>query len=273
MIVQTAPQGAPHFVITMAQHTELAAKFATHFGNAGFESVKPREIMLYIVGHHDAGWRELDAAALRDPATGLPYHLVQTPFERIVETSSASPDFNSRHHPYGGLLSSMHSWGLYNGRYGMSNKVLLDGLAAQNRAVAQHMLDAELSRQEALKARLRRAPESAAWVDDEHLFQNYKQLQFFDTLALYFNCTHEDGRIATSFQHVPLDAQRDVEIGITPAGDGVYSLAPYPFDQDDLTLSFRGRYMAPVAAGRDVRAQFEAAPEEAQTIRLRSAGS
>ncbi len=270
MIVQTAPHGAPHFVITMAQHTELAASFATHFGNAGFAAVEPRELMLYVVGHHDAGWRELDAAALRDPATGLPYNLVQTPFERIVETSSASPDFNGLHHAYGGLLSSMHSWGLYNGRYGMSNKVLLDGLAAENRAIAKHMLDTELNRQEGLKASLRRDPESAAWVEDAHLFQNYKQLQFFDTLALYFNCTHEDARVATSFQHVPVDAERDVEVGIAPAGGGVYTLTPYPFDRDDLTLTFRGRYLAPVAAGRDVRAQLDATPESTQTIRLRA---
>jgi len=270
MIVQSAPHGGPHFVITMAQHTELAASFAAHFGNAEFAAVEPREIMLYVIGHHDAGWRELDAAALRDPATGLPYNLVQTPFERIVATSSASPDFNGRHHPYGGLLSSMHSWGLYNGRYGMSNKVLLDGLAAENRALAQRMLDVELSRQEALKASLRQDPATAAWVEEAHLFQNYKQLQFFDTLALYFNCTHEDERAATSFPHVPIDARRDVEVSLTPEGGGTYTFTPYPFDSDDLELRFRGRYLAPVAEGRDVRAQLDAAPECTQTIRLRA---
>jgi hypothetical protein len=271
MIVQTAPHGGPHFVMTMAQHTELAALFAAHFGNAEFATIEPHEIMLHVIGHHDAGWRELDAKALRDPATGLPYNLVETPFERIVETSSASPNFNSKHHPYCELISSMHSWGLYNGRYGMSDKVLLDGLAAENRAVADRMLDVEKSRQEALEETLRSDPETAAWVEEKHLFQNYKQLQFFDTLALYFNCTHEGERAAAGFSHVPVDAQRDVDVSIEPRGGGWYELSPYPFDRDDLQLTFRGRYLEPLGEGEDFRVQLEAVPEQTQTIRLSAA--
>ena len=85
MIVQSAAEGIKHFVITMSEHTALAVQFAEHFGNDRFEAVEPRELMLYVVRHHDEGWRDLDAAALRDPTTGLPYNLVQTPFERIVE--------------------------------------------------------------------------------------------------------------------------------------------------------------------------------------------
>jgi len=168
-------------------------------------------------------------------------------------------------------MSSMHSWGLYNGRYGMSDKVLLNDLAADNRSLAEPMLDGERARQQRLRAQLAADPATAPWVEESHLFQNYKQLQFFDTLALYFNCTHADARVATSFPHVPVDAQSDVEVAIAPAGDGVYALTPYPFDRDELTLTFRGRYLAPVAAGRDVRAQLGAAPESTQTIRLRAA--
>ena len=52
-------------------------------------------------------------------------------------TSRLSPDFNERHHPYCGLLSSMHSWGLYNGRYGLSKLVLLDNIPPDDRPVAK----------------------------------------------------------------------------------------------------------------------------------------
>ena len=139
MIVQMAEEQSPHFVMTMDQHTALSAQFAEHFGNEQFEAVEPREQMLHVIANHDAGWKDLDKMALRDPATGLPYNLVQTPFEHIVATSKASPDFNGATHPYCELLSSMHSWGLYNGRYGMSDKVLLDSLADDNRAAADLM--------------------------------------------------------------------------------------------------------------------------------------
>lgn len=245
MIVQTAPDGDAQFVITMNQHTALAGKFARAFGNDDFEAVAPLDVVLYIVDHHDAGWTDLDKAAAIDPATGLPYHLVDTPFEKIIKTSAASPAFNSRHHAYCGLLSSMHSWGLYNGRYGLSDKVLLDMMADDNRAVAGDMLDGELARQDRLKAELADDPETSDWISEDHLFQNYKQLQYFDTMALYFNCRHEGAREETVFENVPCSSGRDSNIDMRPLGDGVYALSPYPFAADGAEFAFEGRYMTP----------------------------
>ncbi|MGB1885449.1 MAG: DUF3891 family protein [Gammaproteobacteria bacterium] len=257
MIVQSAAEGQPHLVITMDQHTALAASFAKHFGNQRFERVEPFDLMLYIIGHHDAGWKDLDQQALRDPSTGLPYNLVQTPFEHIVATSSASPDFNSLHHPYCGLISSMHSWGLYNGRYGMSDKVLLDSLADENRTIADNMLNAEMTRQDQLKSELAEDPETKSWIEHAHLFQNYKQLQFFDTLALYFNCTHMRDREAATFSHVPISADEDVDVRVEPLDGDRYLLDPFPFDTDELALKFSGRYLSPIGAGTSVASSLD----------------
>ena len=55
MIVQTAPEGAPRFIITMAEHTSFAGQLARVFGNDRFEPVEPREEMLYLIDHHDHG--------------------------------------------------------------------------------------------------------------------------------------------------------------------------------------------------------------------------
>ena len=33
MMTQTAPEGEPHFVITMAEHTEMCGQLARAFGN------------------------------------------------------------------------------------------------------------------------------------------------------------------------------------------------------------------------------------------------
>jgi hypothetical protein len=162
----------------------------------------------------------------------------------------------------------MHSWGLYNGRYGMSDKVLLDALAGANRELAAHMLAGEEARQGRLTAALRADPETAAWVEERHLFQNYKQLQFFDTLALYFHCTHASERTATRFLHVPADAQRDVALSLTPQGGGRYALSPYPFAVDQLELTFSGRYLTPVAEGEHLRLEMAAAPEAVQRVLL-----
>ena len=268
MIVQSAAEGGEHFVITMDQHTALSAQFAVRFGNDQFEQVEPHALMLHVIEHHDAGWRDLDALALRDPATGLPYNLVETPAERIVETSVASPDFNGQRHPYCELISSMHSWGLYNGRYGMSNKVLLDTLADENRDLADAMLDGQISRQQKLKEQLGSDAETAAWIEEAHLFQNYKQLQFFDTFALYFNCVHESARGQATYSHIPMSATNDTEVNIMPVGAGVYAVDPFPFDGDSIEVSFNGRYVAPVSEGDDLKSVLGEAPLATQTARL-----
>ena len=269
MIVQNAATGTrEHFVITMDEHTAFAGQLALAFGNARFEPVAPKTLMLHVIHYHDAGWRALDAQALRDPSTGLPYNLVKTPFAHIVETSVASPDFNSERHAFCGLLSSMHSWGLYNGRYGMSSKVLLNDLAAENRQVADGMLAGEVARQERLRAQLAANPETAAWIEEAHLFQNYKQLQFFDTLALYFNCVPEGERAPSVFTHVPLNERTDVEVQVTPIGSASYAFDPFPFNEDGIEVTFTGRYLAPIASGHDVREALSRLPSRSQTVRL-----
>ncbi len=266
MIVQSAPPEEPRFVITMAQHTSFAGRLARAFGNDEFEPVEPRDAVLYIVDHHDAGWAGLDAEGRIDPGTGLPYNLVQTPFSEIVKTSAASPEFNSRHHAYCGLLSSMHSWGLYNGRYGMSDHVLLDSLAAGNRSTAEGMLNGELERQARLKHALAENPDTAAWVDEAQVMQNYKQLQFFDTMALYFNCNGAADRELRTFTHVPKSRDEDVTIALTPRDATTYALDPYPFADDRLEVSFAGRYMAPRRDAANV--DLGGIDEEWQTVAL-----
>src|SRR5262245_45973752 len=176
MMIQTAPPGGPRLAVMMHEHTALSGQFARAFGNDRFEQVAPNDLMFHVVSHHDAGWAEFDRDPVTDPKTGLPYNLVETPAEHITVTSRRSPDFNERQHPYCGLMSSMHSWGLYNGRYGLSSMVLIEIIPPQDRALAKRMLDGELERQARLKAAIAQEPQVAAWLDEKHLFQNYKQL-------------------------------------------------------------------------------------------------
>ena len=264
MIVQTAPEGAPRFVIRMAEHTALSDRFADAFGNEKFEPVADSETR-FIIANHDAGWATLDAEFRIDPATGYPYNLIETPFELVMGTSRGSPDFNEAHHPFSGLLSSMHSWGLYNGRYGLSDIVLLDKVGQQNAPVAEKMLAHEQERQARLKETLRADPDRPHKVDDDHLMQSYKQLQLFDTLALYFNRIHEGAREEAVFQHVPMAAAEDADVTVTPMDGGTYRVTPWPFAGDELTVTFEGRYMPPDPDGA---IDGSSLPVETQTVTL-----
>ena len=243
MIIQTAPAGEPRLAIMMHEHTALAHQFARAFGNDRFEPPEPADLMCHVVLHHDAGWFEFDRDPATDPATALPYNLVDTPAQYITLTSRRSPDYNQRHHPFCGLISSMHSWGLYNGRYGLSQMVLIDRIPAPDRPLVQRMLDNELERQARLKGELADDPGTAGWIAEAKLFQSYKQLQFCDTLALYFNRVHPSERGEVKFGHVPLNAREDTTITIRPRATGVYELAPYPFAADSAEFAFAGRHI------------------------------
>jgi hypothetical protein len=164
----------------------------------------------------------------------------------------------------------MHSWGLYNGRYGLSDKVLIDTIPAADRHLADRMLEAELRRQDRLRAQLAEHPEAKDWIERGHLFQNYKQLQFFDTFALYFNRTHEGARGEAAFAHVPMNAKEDATIVIRPAGAASYVVSPYPFGEAPARFSFSGRYIEPARPDKPMNwgATLARTPREEQRFTL-----
>lgn len=245
MIIQTAPPDTPRLAIMMYEHNALCLQLACAFGNGRFEPLSPVDEMVYVISHHDAGWLEFDRDPKVDAATGLPYNLAETPAQYISATSKLSPDFNERQHLYCGLLSSMHSWGLYNGRYGLTNVLVLDQIVSQDRPLVTRMLDGELGRQERLKAELAKDSGVAAWLDERKVFQNYKALQFIDMLALYFNRIHPAQRSEQTFNKVPVSMDQDVDVTIRPAGPNTYALSPFPLASKGSEFAFCGRRITP----------------------------
>ena len=136
------------------------------------------------------------------------------------------------------------------------------------------MLDSELARQERLKAKLGANPETAGWVEEQCLFRNYKLLQFFDTLALYFNMRHAGEHAEEVFVHVPKSDTVDVDVTLRPTGNGRYTLAPFPFAGDRLETRSEGRYFAALAKGKgpdDLAAALYGQPVEEQVFVLEAA--
>lgn len=278
MMTQTAPDGEPHFVMTMLEHMDLCGQMARAYGNDRFEPITPYEEVLYAVANHDRGWDEYDKQPMVDPGSGLPLIMAKTPPDDAVKTNSGSPDFNEAHNAYCGLLSSMHTWGLYNKRYGFSSFALRMRpgttsvpVAPGNRAMIDAMLDAEISRQNRLKAELAANPATSKLVADKQLFQNYKQLQFFDTLALYFQLYHAVERGNETYIHVPVTAEEDATVEVKQLDERRYSLGPFPFKSDRVTLVCKGRYTKPLPQGCDrVKAGeiLRSLPADSQTYEL-----
>ena len=277
MMIQTAPPGEPRFLCSMRDHNALCGQFVRAFGNDAFERCEPHDEMVHVVSHHDYGWDEFDASPVLDKGSGLPCGIGSAPVPGGTDTGRRSAEVNEARHLYCGLLASMHSWGLYHGRYGYSGFRVRPGgstsipVGPGDRAGVDRMLEGEIARQERIRDALAADPETAPWVEEAHIVQNYKQLQFFDTLALYFNLRHETDRGVETYSCVPRDAETDAEVTVTPRGGGVYVLDPFPFAGDRLEAVCGGRYLAPYAgdgAPEDLAAALAGLPSDTQTYTL-----
>jgi hypothetical protein len=268
MIIQSSRSGQARFIIRQVDHARLAGQFAQAFGNETFAALEPKALMEFVSSHHDAGWAELDAAPARDPHSGLPYQFFETPRPLLVPVHARSPEFNERHHPFCGLLASMHTWGLYHGRYGLSERATIDSISAADKPAVLAMLQGELARQARLQAALAADPATKDWTDDSVLFNCYQQLQFFDTLSLYFCMGDPAAPRQAVFRRVPLAVGADVTITVRPQRTGLYGLSPYPFAKDFLEVSVKGRHAMPAPPGADLAQALAGTPEEAQKFTL-----
>jgi hypothetical protein len=269
VIVQTAAApGDPQFVIRQLDHTSFAGRLAERFGNDTFERFEPWDVYVDLVHHHDQGWDELDQRFLQDPKTGLPYHLVATPLPELVATGARSPDFNQARHPFAGVLSSMHTYGLYNGRYGLSDVLFVNMIPEELRPRVDAMLAGELARQDRLRSALRSDPATAGLADDGLLLRAYKLLQLFDTLALWCQCEHPSRRAEQSFPNVPMRADADETIVVTPLDESTARATPFPFDEEGVVFATEGRWIAAQPEGTDMAAAFASAPPASQAIRF-----
>ena len=128
------------------------------------------------------------------------------------------------------------------------------------------MLEAEESRQHRLKQQL--ASGDSGLGDDGLIFNAYKQLQFFDTLSLYFHMTPQGERGTAEFHNVPRAVGDDVIVSVVERGGAVYEVDPYPFAADGLELVTEGRYLAPQPPGADLGEELAATPVDTQTVLL-----
>jgi Protein of unknown function (DUF3891) len=276
MMCQTAPEGEAHFISTMDDHMNLCGQMVRAFGNDRFQRPAPYDEIVYVVENHDRGWKHYDLHPGLDPDTRLPYLMSQTPTPDALVTNKGSPDFNEARHPYCGLLSSMHTCGIYNGRYGLSQfkvpprKPPPPGDVALKAGI-NAMIEAETDRQNRLKAALKGDPRTAAWMDDKRLFQNFKQLQFFDTLSLYFHLRGAADRTTEVFIHVPVSAEEDASVTARKLSDFEYSLDPFPFAGDCLKITCGGWYFHRYPEDADpalLGDALRAAPRASQTFTL-----
>lgn len=253
MITRALPDGSS-LVILQEDHADVAAQFAAHWGNEQFARLDPYRTMVFGTIYHDSGHREMEADLPIDVEKGLPYALGRTPVGiRKRDADVTNCHWISSRDPYASLVVSIHHTGLRKRRYDTVRRRDGRGRAPDEAPLGidaafedlgdwQRKLAEELGLGN-LKAR------DAFW-------HNYRCLQVFDLLSLYFCWDGYDGdRLKeVTIEQVPLKYGSDpvVDVQLVPTGQDSVRMSPYPFDVAPLPISVMTRPMSPLVDQAEV---------------------
>jgi len=265
MVIRELKNGSC-FVSTQEDHAELSAQFAAHWGNQKFSRLRPYDTMVFATTFHDSGYREWEGTPPINLAKGRPYaHRESIPSFEAVELAAYNQNVEwlRARDRYASLLVSMHRTGLWANRYDAFTSP--SGKARERSAAVMAAKKALEAQQEQEKSALGAGNPAFA----HELSFNFRALQVFDVLSLYFCCDGyvDDERFKEDLiAPVPLsyDSNEEVELRIIPNGAKSVRFAPYPFDVAPLNVGVRVRRfeMRQFASAQDGLAAYHKAPRQ-----------
>jgi hypothetical protein len=207
-------------VVMQPDHAELSGQLAARWGNAEFTAPEPLASVHRASRRHDDGWAVWERSPQLD-ARGAPCNFVGVHIPSHLAFWRAGAAAVEEEDPYAGLLVSMHGAGIYRGRYGTQPEMKM-AFAGE----VEQLVEAFVAEQEDGYAR-RRAQLGA---DEAGTWANYRLLQAFDRLSLFF-CMNDPGAGAsTTIGSVPTDYDGgEASLAIESVAPFQITLDPYPF--------------------------------------------
>jgi hypothetical protein len=221
MIIRKAPDDAL-VLIGQTDHSRFVGQLAAHWGNREFESPRPYDSVVRAATFHDYGWLRYETSPLIAPETGEPYPFLQVPMtESQLAAYQWALDWMAGIDPYSGLIVSMHRTGLWKGRY----DTIKHPAWRYNLTTLSPEVQGFIARNEVWQERQRAA------FDAKEVWTNYRLMQIWDLLGLYFCCQepypdHVDP-VPASYTSARDEGVRMV---MTPDGPQRVAFDPYPFD-------------------------------------------
>jgi hypothetical protein len=224
-------------LIGQTDHSRFVGQLAAHWGNRDFEAPKPYDSVVRAATFHDYGWLRYETSPLIDPQSGEPYPFLRVPMTpQQLGAYQWSLDWMADIDPYSGLIVSMHRTGLWQGRYGMikhpAGRYNLTALSPEVQALITH--------NEAWQERLR------ATLDAKGVWTNYRLMQVWDLLGLYFCCQepYEDAIEPVPVSYAGADHE-GVRLAMKPIGPRRVAFEPYPFDVRPCRVQLAFRTVSP----------------------------
>ncbi len=247
-------------IVLQPDHGVLAGQFAAQWGGSAVGTPANHASLQVAARRHDDGWaiweREPTINAGTPKPTGflevaVPSHLT---FYRACIAAVAEQD------TYAGLLVSMHGSGIYTGRYGTQ-----PGLGLKQSAEYPELIGAFVAEQEAWQAE----QVTALGVPDAERWANYKLLQVFDRLAIYFSLQDLEQGHSEVIAPVPAAGGSEVELSLEPVKPWHVRMSPFPFATNgDASFSLVRRVIPKQdwASNDAFRAAFDAVQPERLSI-------
>jgi hypothetical protein len=267
MILQ--PRGQELLLIRQTDHAALSGDLAGHWGNADFAALAPRESMVRAAARHDDGWKVWEAAPRVDPRTRRPYQFTDLPLAEHAAFYLTGVEAVASEDAYAGLLVCLHLSGLYQRRFGIDPGIRVKPLSPEEDRTRTGVIEQLAERQQALRQRLAGAVVPLL-LEEGHVWANYKLLQIFDRLSLYF-CTRPPRPLTLG--PAPADYRgRDVELALEPLGGQAVRVTPWPFDVASLAVRVRASVVPerPYSDDAEFQAALAAAPATELSFELRS---
>jgi hypothetical protein len=254
-------------MLTQEMHAELSAQFAARWGNEHVSSLSPEPTMLRAAALHDTHFRETETDLPIDVAAGRPYGHREAPFSQAhLDALAANVEWVGARDAYAGLLVSMHHTGLAQNRYGVINSWHNDYGASVKKREMRAEVAQLVGALEQDQAHTRRKLVAAGLASEDEISVNFRLLQTFDLLSLYF-CRdgYDGGRLKPAhIEPVPLSYRTadNASLAIEPRGANTVRISPWPFAEPRFSISVLGRLMkrTPGASQESCRAAYLRAP-------------
>ncbi|MFZ2061677.1 MAG: DUF3891 family protein [Candidatus Binatus sp.] len=242
-------------LVAQTDHSQLVGQMASHWGNNLFDSPKPYDSVVRGAIYHDYAWLLYETSPRIDPSSHQPYGFLQLPLGKSqLAAYQWLLDWMNNQDPYSALLMSRHRTGLWKARYETIKYPKGYNLSKPSPEIAE-FIERNEQWQEKIKA----------GFDADTFDFNYRLLQVWDLLGLYF-CCHEVGEdyidpVPVSYSKAPKEG---VRMKMTPLSTTKVKFDPYPFDVNPVKIQLRYKLVEPGPFEDDLafrKAYFQAANE------------
>ncbi len=237
-------------LITQNDHGDLAGQLAAHWGNDRFAKLKPYPSMVLAAEAHDNGWWHWDIQPSVDEQ-GAPITFTRTPRESRSDFYGKGIDYVAERDLYAGLIVSMHGVGLNLQRYGT-----MPSMVKREDEYTRKFIDEREPTHKPMMEKVARTEQYAGMNTEEQIWFNYRMMQVFDRLSLFFCANFNIESVADSGSHskegrayygpsikpTPVRlGQADEELHLRVIDKSAVAVDPYPFDESPLKVNVRGR--------------------------------